>query len=284
MSRQTKGGVDVKNKIAGKMTIEESVVKHSFCTLRSIMESSEWKDSIAEIPIALGVDASGKPIVADLAALPHLLIAGSGGTGKSVLINSLIISMLGKFTPRDLRLMLIDPKCVEFNLYASLPHLILPVINNPKEVPAALNWIIDEIGRRQKSGDKLPRIVIILDELADVMMSDARERVESCIGVISKKGSSCGIHMVISTQTPRKQIITPAIKANIVSCIAFRVSSESDSKVILGEKGAEALCGMGDMLFRQSLGADPVRIQGAMISEGEVEKAVKLIKETEVIL
>jgi S-DNA-T family DNA segregation ATPase FtsK/SpoIIIE len=277
---------DVMSKIAGKMVIEAGVatgpsfmvfMEEKFDPPANIIESSEWKDSTAEIPIVLGMDASGKLIVADLAKLPHLLIAGSTGSGKSVLINSLIISMLGKFAPSELRLMLFDPTYVEFSHYASLPHLILPVINSPAELPVALNWIIDEMERRQKTEEKLPRIVIILDELADVMMSDARERVESCIGKIAQTGSSCGIHMVISTQTPRKQIITLAIKANIVSCIAFRVSSESDSNVILGRKGAETLLGSGDMLFMDSSGAAPVRIQGAMVSEGEVERVVKVI-------
>ncbi len=244
------------------------------------MESSEWKDSTAEIPIVLGIDASGKPIVADLARLSPLLIAGSAGSagsGKSVLINSLIISMLGRFAPSELRLMLFDPKYYEFNLYASLPHLILPVINRPAELPVALDWIIDEMERRQKTAYKLPRIVIILDELADVMMTDARERVENCIGRIAQTGSSCGIYMVISTQTPRKQIITPAIDAAISARIAFHVSSESDSNVILGRKGAEKLLGRGDMLFMDSSGVDPVRLQGTMVSEGEVERVVKFI-------
>ena len=241
------------------------------------MESSEWKDSTAEIPIVPGMDASGKPIVADLAEFSHLLIAGSVGSGKSVFINSLIISMLGKFASSELRLMLFDPTYVEFNFYASLPHLILPIINNPKELPAALNWIIDEIERRQKAADKLPHIVIILDELADVMMSDARERVEKCIGEIAQTGSSCGIHMVISTQTPRKQIITPIIDAAISARIAFHVSSESDSNVILGRKGAEKLLARGDMLFRDTSGADPIRIQGAMVSDKEIEEVINSV-------
>lgn len=274
---------DVRSKIAGKMAIEagsaieESEAARSFCTLRSIMESPEWKDSTAEIPIVLGMDASRKPIVADLAELSHLLIVGSVGSGKSVFINSLIISMLGKFAPSELRLMLFDPTYVEFNLYSSLPHLILPIINNPKELPAALNWIIDEMERRQKTADKLPRIVIILDELADVMMADARERVENCIGRITQTGSSCGIHMVISTQTPRKQIITPAIDTAISARIAFHVSSESDSRVILGRKGAEKLLGRGDMLFMDSSGAGPVRIQGTMVSDKEIEEVINFV-------
>lgn len=273
----------------------------------TILESSEWKNSSAEIPVPLGIDTSGKPIVVDLAALPHLLIAGSCGTGKAVFTDCLIISMLSKFAPGELRLMLFDPKNLELSYYSSLPHLILPVINSPDELPVALNWICDEIDRRNKIlkktksrnflafnsrdkgaatvldedgkriEDKLPRIIIILDELADIMITDMKKSVEESIAKIAQKGCRVGIRMIVSTQTPRASVITPAINSNLPARIAFNVSYIADSKLILGREGAENLLGRGDMLFRASSKSNPVRIQGAWVSEGNVNKVVKFI-------
>lgn len=284
--------VTEKSRIVGNADIEESGTTRSFSTLYSIMESLEWNNSTAKIPIVLGVDELGKPVISDLASLPHLLIVGSTGTGKSVLLNSFIMNMIGKFAPADLRLMLFDPKNV-FKPYAWFPYLIIPVVNNPMEFPEALNWVTGEMERRynifyktkthnlsdfntrpettqpflpgdwKEVEDKLPLLVIIVDELADIMVGDARCEVEMSIARIAQKGRAAGIHMMISTRMPNKKIITPVINANIVSRIAFRVPSAANSRLILGRKGAERLLGRGEMLFRQSLNANPVRIQSA---------------------
>ncbi len=279
----------------------------SFIAMRSIMESSAWTNSHAEIPIVLGKDISGKSIVTDLAKAPHLLIAGATGSGKSVCLNVLIMSLLYKFSPTQLRMILVDPKQVEFKLYTSLPHLITPVVTSAKTVPITLRWAINEMERRygiftktnskkladfnsrpksptpildddgQEIEDTLPLLVIIIDELADIMMTEAKGDVETSIARIAQKGRAAGIHIVVATQTPRKEIITGVIKANLVSRIAFQVRSIVDSRVILDQKGAETLLGKGDMLFIPPGSANIERIQGAMVSDPEIEKVVKEI-------
>ena len=288
-------GIEVPNKVS------------SIVSIRALMESSIWKESNKGIPIVLGRDISGKIMITDLAKAPHLLIAGSTGSGKSVCMNTLIMSLLFKFSPTDLRLILVDPKTVELEMYRPLPHLITPVVNDPKKVPLALRWGVNEMERRYKvlakvkaknlasfnsrppdpepvldeDGQvvppKLPLLVIIIDELADIMMTEAKKDVETSICRIAQKGRAAGIHLVIATQTPRKDIITGLIKANLPTKIAFRVGTNMDSRVILDASGAEKLLGQGDMLFKPP-GADGLeRIQGSMVSDPEIQKVVDFV-------
>ncbi|HBM16466.1 MAG TPA: cell division protein FtsK [Lentisphaeria bacterium] len=281
-------GIEIPNKISSPVS------------LFGILNSSQWKKSSHGIPVALGKSVSGEPIIADLARAPHLLIAGSTGSGKSVCINTLIMSLLYRFTPDELRMILVDPKVVEFETYKKLPHLITPIVNDPRKVPLALRWAINEMERRYRvlakvrvknlesfnsrpKGEeivdddgkliplKLPYIVIILDELADIMMI-AKADVETSICRIAQKARAVGIHLVVATQRPSKEIITGVIKANLPTRIAFKVSSMIDSRVILDQNGAETLLGRGDMLFIPPGSAKLERIQGAMVSDGEIER------------
>lgn len=275
---------------------------------RDIMESPAWRESRCEIPVVLGRNVSGEPVVIDLAKAPHLLIAGATGSGKSVCMNSLIISLLMHFPLDDLRLILVDPKVVEHEFYRKLPQLITPVINDAEKVPLALRWAVNEMEKRYRmlaharvkklseyneklgsgtviidqSGQplpkKLPVLIIILDELADLMMTEARGEVETCINRIAAKGRAAGIHIVVATQSPRKDVVTGLIKANLPTRISFAVSSQMDSRVILDRNGAETLLGRGDMLLMMS-GAELERIQGAMICDEDIEKVVKFISD-----
>ncbi len=275
--------------------------------LRSLMESPQWKETRCEIPIVLGKDVAGIPVVMDLAKAPHLLIAGATGSGKSVCMNTLIMSLLFRFRPDELRVIMVDPKVVEMEMYTPLPHLITPVVNDPQKVPVALRWAVNEMEKRYRilakakvrnlSGynsrplgpekvrddngeaipDKLPVLVIIVDELADVMMTDARSDVETSIARIAQKGRAAGIHIVIATQRPSTNIITGVIKANLPTRIAFRVGSIVDSRVILDQKGAESLLGRGDMLFVPPGCANLDRIQGAMVDDADIQKVVEFV-------
>jgi len=278
----------------------------SSVSIRAMMESAAWQESRAEIPIILGKDVAGNVIVADLTKTPHLLIAGATGSGKSVCLSAIIKSLLYRFTPAELKLIMVDPKVVEFEPYKPLPHLITPVVSDAKKVPMALRWAINEMERRYKllaktgvrnlstfnarppekeplldDDDKpipakLPYVVIIIDELADIMMM-AKAEVETSIARIAQKARAVGIHMVLATQTPRKDIITGVIKANLPSRIAFRVMSIIDSRVILDQKGAETLLGRGDMLFIPPGSPNSERIQGAWVSDKDIENVVKYV-------
>ena len=271
--------------------------------LKNIFQSKTWMQNSGEIPIVLGKNVAGEPVVTNLARAPHLLIAGATGSGKSVCINTLIMSLLFRFSPDELRLIMVDPKVVEFEMYQKLPHLITPIVNEPKKVPLALRWCINEMEKRyrilakvrvknlagfngrqisaepvldddgKKIPDKLPFIVIIIDELADIMMI-AKADVETSIARIAQKARAVGIHLVLATQRPSVQIITGIIKANLPTRIAFRVTSVVDSRVILDHKGAESLLGSGDMLFIPPGSAKLDRIQGAILSDSEVEDVV----------
>ncbi|HBC88065.1 MAG TPA: hypothetical protein DCZ94_14035 [Lentisphaeria bacterium] len=297
--------------IPGKNTvgIEVPNTKVSFISIRSIMESGPWNSPNIEIPIILGRNVAGDPIILDLARAPHLLIAGATGSGKSVCMHSLMMSLLFRYTPSELKLIMVDPKMVEFTTYTTLPHLITPVVNDPKKVPVALHWGVNEMERRYKIfskvkakklsdfnkrekspvpildddgneiPDKLPILVVIIDELADIMMTEAKASVENSIARIAQKGRASGLHMVIATQTPRKQIITGVIKANLPTRIAFQVSSYVDSGVILDRKGAEKLLGRGDMLFIPPGSSSLERIQGALVSDKDIEKVVNFVSQ-----
>lgn len=281
-------------------------VSNQVC-LRELMESDAWRETKAEIPFILGKDTDGNVKIADLSKAPHMLVAGATGSGKTVFINAMITSLLYRFAPDELKLILIDPKYVEFDVWRPLPHLITPVVNDPTKVPDVLRWALEELeyryrvmaqvhaknlrdfnARPQKSepimdenGDpipqKLPRLIIIVDELADVMMSKAWKNVETSICRLAQRGRAAGIHLVIATQTPRRDVITSIIKANLPTCVAFRVSRERDSRVILDSPGAEKLLGRGDMLFKGPGGDMGERIQCAMVSDSEIRKIVNFV-------
>ncbi len=274
--------------------------------LRSLLESGSWQKGGSQIPLALGRDISGDPICLDLAKAPHLLIAGATGSGKSVCMNTIIASMLYRFNPDQLQLILVDPKVVEFKNYETLPHLVTPVVNDPKKVTMALHWAVKEMERRYKilaqSGvknleafnnrpkskqlqldeegnpipDKMPFLVVIIDELADIMMT-AKGDVETCLARIAQLGRASGIHAIVATQRPSVNVITGIIKANFPTRIAFKVTSAVDSRTILDQKGADQLLGQGDMLFNPPGASQLQRIQGAYVPESELESVVEYV-------
>jgi S-DNA-T family DNA segregation ATPase FtsK/SpoIIIE len=293
--------------------------------MREILESADWGESKAELPIALGKDVSGAPIVADLARMPHLLIAGATGSGKSVCVNSIVASLVYHAGPKKIRLLMVDPKIVELQVYNSLPHMLIPVVTEPKKVPGALKWLLAEMEKRYqifaKCGvrniasfntrkapepasepekdnaaevptelnidvprdleieipDKLPYIVCIIDELADLMMIAPAE-IETSIARLAQLARAAGIHLIVATQRPSVNIITGSIKANLPSRIAFQVTSKVDSRVILDEAGADQLIGRGDMLFMPPGTSRLVRAQGAFISDEEIARMVEHLK------
>lgn len=333
--------------IPGKDTvgIEIANSKKVTVTLRELLESPDWISTTAQIPFALGKDVYGRTIIADLAKMPHCLVAGTTGSGKSVCINSMVASMLFRFSPDDLRLIMIDPKVVELQIYNKLPHLVVPVVTDPKKVLLALRWVIEEMEKRYKifakSGvrnilgynalqkekkeaeqptlsdssaqrvdqaeppvfevaddqetgtpnpppitvprdaeaplpDHLPYIVVIIDELADLMQT-APADVESAIARITQMARAAGIHMIIATQTPRADVITGVIKANVPSRIAFQVASKLDSRVILDENGAERLLGQGDMLYLPPGTSRLIRAQGVFVTDDEIAALVDFV-------
>lgn len=292
-------------------------------TLRELFETDTWRQSKARLPVALGKDVYGKPILADLAQMPHLLVAGTTGSGKSVCINALIASLLFRYSPQDLRFIMIDPKVVEMQIYNQLPHLVTPVVTDPKKVLLALRWVIDEMENRyrifaacgvrniqgfnsrplpkpqeepesdEKSGvlgaseeirrgselripGQLEYIVIIIDELADLMQT-APADVENAIARITQMARAAGIHMIVATQTPRADVVTGIIKANIPSRIAFQVASKIDSRVILDENGAEKLLGQGDMLYLPPGTSKLSRAQGVLVTDEEIHRLVDFV-------
>jgi S-DNA-T family DNA segregation ATPase FtsK/SpoIIIE len=314
-----------------------------------LFEKDVWRESNAKLPLALGMDVYGNTIIGDLAKMPHLLVAGTTGSGKSVCINSIIASLLFRYSPDQLRFIMIDPKVVEMQIYNSLPHLVTPVVTDPKKVLLALRWVIDEMERRYKifakckvkniSGfnerplpksqaqldaeaeaadekepvpeepaaeeipetedetpdeepeapkvrvprdeeliipDRMPFIVVIVDELADLMQT-APADVESAIARITQMARAAGIHMIVATQTPRADVVTGIIKANIPSRIAFQVASKIDSRVILDENGAEKLLGQGDMLYLPPGTSKFTRAQGVLVTEEEIHRIVEFV-------
>ena len=323
--------------IPGKDTVGIELANSRKVTvkLRELLQSSDWEEAKghAKIPLALGKDVYGKTIIADLAQMPHLLVAGTTGSGKSVCINALIASMLFRFTPEELRLVIIDPKMVELQAYSSLPHLAFPIVVDPKKVMLALRWLIDEMERRyrvfarvgvrnivgfnvrpkkkknsdeedtdggQSSSDaglaearssseikvpredelqipdKMPYVVVIIDELADLMQT-APADVESGIARITQMARAAGIHIIVATQTPRADVITGVIKANIPSRIAFQVASKIDSRVILDENGADRLLGQGDLLYLPPSASRLIRAQGVLVTDDEIHRLVEFV-------
>ena len=321
--------------IPGKDTvgIEIANSKKIKVVFRELLESEEWASTKAKIPLALGKDVYGRTIIADLAQMPHLLVAGTTGSGKSVCINAIIASMLYRFSPEELRFIMIDPKVVEMQHYAKLPHLAANVVTEPKKVLLALRYVIDEMERRYrifakcglrnihgfnartlekkentpappdpqdgageengetadtpppppagkdddlKIPDRLPFIVVIIDELADLMQT-APADVESSIARITQMARAAGIHMIVATQTPRADVVTGVIKANIPSRVAFQVASKLDSRVILDANGAEKLLGQGDMLYLPPGTSTLVRAQGVLVTDEEIHRVVEAV-------
>ena len=274
-------------------------------SFRDLLESEEFKNSPSKITFAVGKDISGKTKVADIAKMPHLLIAGATGSGKSVCINTIIMSILYKADPKDVKLIMIDPKVVELSVYNGIPHLLIPVVTDPKKAAGALHWAVAEMTERyqkfaeinvrdingynaridslnvpegQEKPKKMPQIVIIVDELADLMMVASGE-VEEAICRLAQLARACGIHLVIATQRPSVNVITGLIKANMPSRIAFAVTSGVDSRTILDMNGAEKLLGKGDMLFNPQGVPKPIRVQGAFVSDKEVADVVRYVTE-----
>ena len=293
-------GIIIQAPIPGKAAvgIEVPNSKQTPVFLREVLESEEFLESTKKLAFALGKDISGKCVVGDLSKMPHTLIAGATGSGKSVCINSLIISLLYKYSPEDVKLLMVDPKVVELNVYNGIPHLLIPVVTEPKKAAGALNWAVNEMTNRYKLfaemgvrnmesynelfgkgliEKKLPYIVIIVDELADLMMVCPND-VEDYIGRLAQMARAAGMHLVIATQRPSVDVITGVIKANIPSRISFAVSSQIDSRTILDSSGAEKLLGKGDMLYYPVGESKPVRVQGCFISEEEVEQVISFIK------
>ena len=267
--------------------------------LRDVLETDEFEDSKSKLTVALGKDVAGNIQLADIAKMPHVLIAGSTGSGKSVCINTIITSIIYKAKPSEVKLVMVDPKVVELSVYNGIPHLLIPVVTDPKKAAGALAWAVQEMdnrynlfasqGVRDLAGynkvvehndelGKLPQIVIIVDELADLMMVAAKE-VEESICRLAQKARAAGMHLVIATQRPSVDVITGLIKANVPSRIAFAVSSQVDSRTILDSVGAEKLLGKGDMLFFPAGASKPSRVQGAFVSDDEVEKIVDFVKQ-----
>ena len=268
--------------------------------LREVIESHEFSEFGSNLSFALGKDITGKCVVTDIGKMPHLLVAGATGSGKSVCINTLITSLIYKSSPDDVKMILIDPKVVELSIYNGIPHLLIPVVTDPKKAASALYWAVNEMTQRYKTfaennvrnidgynnlvrtkgiGEKMPKIVIIIDELADLMMVSPRD-VEDSICRLSQMARAAGLHLVIATQRPSVDVITGVIKANIPSRISFAVSSQTDSRTILDMGGAEKLLGRGDMLFLPIGSNKPTRIQGAFITEEEVSAVVEFLKES----
>ena len=293
-------GVRIEAPIPGKAAVGIEIPNKETTPvyLREVIEDPKFQKSTSKISVALGKDISGETIIGDLSKMPHVLIAGATGSGKSVCINSLIISILYKYDPEHVRLLMVDPKVVELNVYNGIPHLLIPVVTDPKKAAGALNWAVNEMTRRynsfaehgvrniesfneltkkKKELKSIPYIVIIVDELADLMMVSANE-VEDYIARLAQMARAAGMHLVIATQRPSVDIITGVIKANIPSRISFAVSSAIDSRTILDSGGAEKLLGKGDMLYYPVGEQKPKRIQGAFISEEEVEAIVSRIK------
>ena len=293
--------------IPGKAAVGIEVPNRENVTVsfRELIESEEFKNSTSKISFAVGKDIAGKTKVADIAKMPHVLIAGATGSGKSVCINTIIMSILYKANPNDVKLIMIDPKVVELSVYNGIPHLMIPVVTDPKKAAGALHWAVAEMTERyqkfaecgvrdlngynsrvdsiqvpegQERPKKMPQIVIIVDELADLMMVASND-VEEAICRLAQLARACGIHLVIATQRPSVNVITGLIKANMPSRIAFAVTSGVDSRTILDMNGAEKLLGKGDMLFNPQGVPKPIRVQGAFVSDEEVAKVVSYITE-----
>ena len=293
-------GVRIEAPIPGKAAIGVEIANQEIdmVTMREVLESDEFKNHPSKLAVALGKDISGKPIILDLAKMPHLLIAGQTGSGKSVCVNSIIASIMYKANPNEVKLLLVDPKVVELSIYNGIPHLDTPVVTKPKKAAGALSWAVTEMMQRydtfaeakvreikayntyakQNNLPLMPQIVIIIDELADLMMA-APSEVEDSICRLAQLARAAGMHLVIATQRPSVNVITGTIKANIPSRIAFATSNGIDSRTILDSNGAEKLLGRGDMLYHPTGAPKPIRVQGAFLSDAERDSIIEFVKE-----
>lgn len=293
-------GVRIEAPIPGKAAIGIEIpnTNEDIVSIREIIESSEFKNAKSKLAFAVGKDIAGNVIIGDVAKMPHMIIAGTTGSGKSVCTNSIIMSILFRSNPDEVKLILIDPKMVEFTTYNGIPHLLIPVITDPRQAAGALNWGVQEMLRRyklfsdnsvkdisgynelaeQKKWDKLPKIVIAIDEFADLMMAASKE-VEDSVCRLAQMARAAGMHLIIATQRPTTDVITGLIKANIPSRIALTVQSQVDSRTILDTQGAEKLLGYGDMLYYPNGMQKPLRVQGVFCSTKEVETVVEFIKQ-----
>jgi len=279
-------GIEVPNKLVTPVPIHE------------VIDSEQFRNHASKVAFSVGKDIGGNCIVGNIAKLPHLLIAGTTGSGKSVCTNSLIISLLYKATPEEVRLIMVDPKMVELGIYNGIPHLLIPVVTDPKKAAGALQWAVTEMMKRYRSFsevgvrdlasynavadktegmERMPQIVVVIDELADLMLVAAKE-VEESICRVAQMGRAAGMHLVIATQRPSADVITGLMKANIPSRIAFAVASALESRIILDTTGAEKLVGRGDMLYFPLGSGKPTRVQGCLISDEEVAAVVDFIK------
>ncbi len=288
-------GVRIEAPIPNKnaVGIEVPNSEKTMVSLREIVDSPEYKNAKSKLTVALGRDIQGTPTCADLAKMPHLLVAGTTGSGKSVCLNAMIVSLLYNATPDEVKLIMIDPKKVEFTVYRSIPHLLVPVVSNPRKAAGALSWAVAEMDKRyalfaekgvrnlagyntyavSENLPKMPQIVIIIDELSDLMMAASNE-VEDSICRLAQKARAAGMHLIVATQRPSVDVITGLIKANIPSRIAFAVKSQIDSRTIIDTQGAEKLLGNGDMLYCPVGLSKPVRVQGSYLSDDEIERVI----------
>jgi S-DNA-T family DNA segregation ATPase FtsK/SpoIIIE len=276
-----------------RVGIEVPNSKGTVVFLKEVLTSKEFHDSKYKIPMVLGKDIAGHPVIADLSDMPHLLIAGTTGSGKTVCVNCLILSMLFKFAPSELKFVMVDPKMVELAPFNGLPHLLCPVVTDAKKAAVALTWLVGEmedryqllagVGSRniesynQKQPNKMPYIVVIIDELADLMMV-ARDQIEAMITRLAQLSRAVGIHLVLATQRPSVDVITGVIKANFPSRISFKVASKVDSRTVLDVNGADKLLGKGDMLFLQPGVEKLIRAQGSLVMDREIERVMDFIK------
>ncbi|MCQ2479595.1 MAG: DNA translocase FtsK, partial [Clostridia bacterium] len=294
-------GVRMEAPIPGKAAIGIEIPNKARATvsLREIIQTPEYETQVSKskLAVAIGKNITGESIICDIAKMPHLLVAGTTGSGKSVCLNSMIVSILYNSTPDEVKLLMIDPKQVEFTVYNGIPHLLVPVVADPKKAAGALGWAVTEMLKRYKmfseknvrdikgynrmvraeGGELMPQIVIFIDELSDLMMA-ARKEVEDSICRLAQMARAAGMHLVIATQRPSVDVITGVIKGNIPSRIALSVSSQVDSRTIIDQSGAETLLGNGDMLYAPIGVSKPVRVQGCFVSDSEVENVVNFIK------
>lgn len=293
-------GVRIEAPIPGKQAVGIEIPNKTVSTvyIRNLIENPKFAQQKSRLSVCLGMDVAGSPVYMDIAKMPHLLIAGATGMGKSVCINSFIVSLLYKARPDECRLLLIDPKKVEFGVYNGMPHLLVPVVSDPKKAAGSLAWAVNEMERRfqlieevgvrdidsynkatenDPEKEHMPKVVIIIDELADLMMT-ARDSVENSICRIAQKARAAGMHLVIGTQRPSVDVITGLIKANVPSRIACTVASQVDSRTIIDVAGAEKLLGRGDMLYAPVGSMKPIRVQGSFVTDGEIEKIIDFLK------
>jgi S-DNA-T family DNA segregation ATPase FtsK/SpoIIIE len=276
----------------GRVGVEVPNTQSSFVYLKEVLTFAEFKESASKLTLALGKDIAGLPVMADLGDMPHLLIAGTTGSGKTVCVNCLILSMLFKATPSELKLLMIDPKMVELAPFNGLAHLLCPVVTDARKASVALNWVVNEMEERyqflaklgvrnieayNEKQERLPYIVVIIDELAD-LMNIARDQIESAITRLAQLSRAVGIHLILATQRPSVDVITGVIKANFSARISFKVASKVDSRTVLDMNGADKLLGRGDMLFLRPGESKLIRAQGSLVSDNEIERVVDFIK------